>query len=311
MATSKSKLHSGQAQPAFIPSQDLKPYGAAYLLRIKLPKQKKHWGEVVQKGQLGMIAGPRGTGKTFLVIALALSMVNKVKFLGRVGGGKRRVILIDAEMGLRAMQQRLEMIAESLDVKLTDDLQVINPELFDGVLPSLSGSEGQAAIDKAIGTDWDVMIIDNYSAWSDTGREDAESWQPWLKWMLAHKRAGRTIIVVHHTGKNGVQRGSSKHEDALDFSILLKSRGGSAGNDALHFDLELTKSRHLAQSKIAPITVTMALHGDRYVWEYAAVETDEDRIAKAHKLRDEGKSNASIAKILGVDRSTVGRWFRK
>ncbi len=86
-----------------------------------------------------------------------------------------------------------------------------------------------------IGTDWDVIFIDNYSAWSGDGRETAEAWAPMMRWMLGHKRAGRTVIVIHHTGKTGKQRGSRQGAMRmfLDWSVASKPVEAVAGDGAL------------------------------------------------------------------------------
>lgn len=38
----------------------------------------------------------------------------------------------------------------------------------------------------------------------------------------SHRRAGRSIVLVHHAGKGGAQRGTSKREDVLDTVIALR-----------------------------------------------------------------------------------------
>ena len=67
---------------------------------------------------------------------------------------------------------------------------------------------------------------------------------------LAHQEAiiGIALILFHHTGKNGQQRGSSMHEDLLDYSILLSPLQSDANRQDTRFGIEHTKLRdHLPE----------------------------------------------------------------
>ena len=56
-----------------------------------------------------------------------------------------------------------------------------------------------------------------------TGREnEAEGWLPVQDWALGHRRAGRSVLFIHHAGKGGLQRGTSRREDVLDTVIGLR-----------------------------------------------------------------------------------------
>lgn len=198
----------------FAPSTSLQPFGSRTLSKLVIPRPTKLLGHYIYSGQLGMVFGWRGIGKSTFVMAMALSMATGKSFLNATPEKKSKVIILDGEMDVYTIQNRLKMISESLDVSLTNRLGITSPEFYSGVMPKLHTPEGQKRIDDELGTDWDVLIVDNYSCFS-SGREDAEAWAPWLPWLLSHKRAGRTVIIVHHTGKNGTQRGASNHEDPM------------------------------------------------------------------------------------------------
>ena len=52
--------------------------------------------------------------------------------------------------------------------------------------------------------------------------------------MLAHRRAGRSVLFMHHAGKGGQQRGTSKREDALDVALPF---GPAAGRVSPHLEV--------------------------------------------------------------------------
>lgn len=293
----------------FQPCERMTLIPANELVTLSIPPRKKHWGNYIQSNQTGMIYGERGGGKTWQAMGIAISIATCTEFLGNKPKNARRVNYLDGEMDLVTFQQRMRQICESLGVKPPANLKVFTPESFTDLLPSINTSEGQKLIDKMLGTEWDVLIVDNYSAWSSDGRETAEAWAPFMRWMLGHKRAGRTVIVIHHSGKAGKQRGSSKHEDALDWSINLLADKQAPQDGALRFSLVWEKARHLASDQIAPIAVTMRQGEDGVLtWKHQQGTHKDPKIAKALKLHEQGKSNTEIAFELGVDRTTVGRW---
>lgn len=307
----KRKAREEKESRSFVPSGVLKPIGAKDLDNLTLPKSRRHWHPQVRPGRLGMIFAPRATGKSTFELSLGMAMVHKAEFLGYRSGGPRRVVILDGEMDLETLQARARQAAAALNVKPDNKLRFVSPELFKGLMPSLSTPEGQKIIDKAIGTEWDVLFVDNYSAFSATGREDAESWAPWIRWMLKHKRRGRTVIVLHHSGKNGQQRGSSKHEDALDFVIGLRPLPNAVKDGALRFTFQWTKARHTSSDKTVPFVATFAPNADgRYEWSRSSVEDADERRKKAKELVAADVPRAEIVEQLGIDKSTLSRWLK-
>lgn len=208
----------------FQPSDAPKLMSASSLMTVELPPGKQHWGRLIRSGQTGMLYAPRGSGKTFKCLALAIAMATGCNWLGQRAKKPRHVIYLDGEMDLPTLRTRIATISASLDVDAPETLKIFSPEMFTDLLPSINTTAGQEVIDKMIGESFDVLFIDNYSAFNDSGSENAEAWAPVMRWLLRHKRAGRTVIMVHHTGKNGnKQRGTSKHEDAMDWRCPTRS----------------------------------------------------------------------------------------
>jgi len=90
-------------------------------------------------------------------------------------------------------------------------------------MPDLATAEGQLLIEGII-TEAPLIIVDNISTLvRSTEREnDAESWREVGAWALRMRQRGRSVLFVHHDGKTGEQRGTSKREDTLDSVIQLK-----------------------------------------------------------------------------------------
>lgn len=293
------------------PFKELKLVSARTLVDTEARPSKPLWGDLIHKGMLGMFTGPRGGGKTFALLSLAVCIASCCKVWGHGPSKPRNVVVLDGEMGFRLMQERIKIVCDALGTKPPRNLRLLNPDLYDGVLPSLATVEGQQKIDELIPNDTDLIIVDNFSCWNRGGDEHADGWSIWNSWLLNHKRKGRTVILVHHTGKNGDQRGASNREDSLDFVITLKPVKSSDHPGALCFDLEWTKARHLARDQVYPIRATLLpekVKGER--WVYAKAPTEDEKVLKARALRAEGKKPTEIAQILGVNKSTISRWFK-
>src|ERR1700746_2191395 len=87
---------------------------------------------------------------------------------------------------------------------------------------SLGTEDGQQAIDPLL-EGVDLLILDNLSTLCTTGSESAsDAWVPMQNWLLGLRRKGITVLLVHHAGTNGRQRGTSRREDALDAVIALR-----------------------------------------------------------------------------------------
>jgi putative DNA primase/helicase len=51
---------------------------------------------------------------------------------------------------------------------------------------------------------------------------DSDAWSPIQQWLLQLRRRGLAVLIVHHAGKTGGQRGTSRREDVLDSSFCLR-----------------------------------------------------------------------------------------
>ena len=62
--------------------------------------------------------------------------------------------------------------------------------------------------------DVDMVVLDNIATLCRTGKEnESQSWQTMQAWLLELRRRGMTVLLIHHAGKSGDQRGTSARED--------------------------------------------------------------------------------------------------
>lgn len=185
---------------------------------------------------LAMIAGPTGSGKTMLMMACAIAIAGGGEMIGWKAKQPRRVLYVDGEMALRDIQVRARTILEGLGlslVQVADRLTFLCSVDQEAGLGSLSRPEVRTMImNELLKTNSEVLVLDNLSCLLNSDDEnDAGSWVDIQKWLLSLRRKGYTVVFLHHTGKAQkdakghdwwVQRGTSKREDVLNTSVLIK-----------------------------------------------------------------------------------------
>ena len=213
-----------------------------------------------------------------------------------------------------AMQARLRALVDADERNFDPDfLQIVTPDAQPGAMPDLATPEGQLIVDRiADAHQSEVIIVDNISTLCrDTGAEnEAESWRAPQGWALRQRQAGRAVVFIHHSGKNGQQRGSSKREDTLDVSIKLKPPADYSPDQGARFEIHFEKYRNPAGDEAKPIEAMLTTDSTgKPIWTWRSVEDSTfDRVAE---LADEGLKPGEIASELGVNKSTVSRHLRR
>ena len=160
---------------------------------------------------LVMIAGWRGVGKTFSAAGIALSVAAGMPFLGWEVPEPQRVPYVDGEMDPAEMRdKRLKRMRKSMppeaQERLRENLFFLSHHAFPETgIPDLSdpGKPGRKLVEEeAELTGAKLIILDNLSCLCTSGIEnDAESWQSMQDWLLKLRRAGYTVLLLHHGGK--------------------------------------------------------------------------------------------------------------
>ena len=129
------------------------------------------------------------------------------------------------------------------------------------------------------------------------------------EWILGLRRRGIAVILVHHAGKGGQQRGTSKKEDLLDVVIGLSRPKDYDPQQGAVFVAEFTKARNLTGEDAESLEVSLAGDDDRATWTWRTVEAStSDRVVA---LANEGLTPGEIATELEINKSTVSRHLRR
>jgi len=285
----------------------LRLLSAAEFLKLELPPRGMILDPWLPEKGLAMVYSPRGMGKTLLALTSAYAISAGVEFLGFKAPVPRRVLYVDGEMPARTMQERLAAIVASFDREPPDPgyFWLLSSDLTDGGLPDFGTLEGQAEFDAQVG-DVDVIFLDNISTLVRSGKEnEAEGWAAVQEWALRHRRAGRSIVFIHHSGKTGAQRGTSKREDVLDTVIVLKRSADYSPDQGARFELHFEKSRGIFGEAAQSFEARYELRADAAVWTRTSIADVE--LARVVDAFGHGMSFREAARELGMNKSKVER----
>jgi putative DNA primase/helicase len=70
-------------------------------------------------------------------------------------------------------------------------------------------------------------------------------------WLLKLRRQSVAVLLVHHAGTNGRQRGTSRREDALDTVIALRRPEDYSPEQGARFEVHFEKLRNRVDSDAA------------------------------------------------------------
>lgn len=286
-----------------------KVLNVAELTQLELRKPEPLLTPWLYCQNLSMVYAWRGVGKTHVALGIAFAVASGGQFLNWIAPTPRHVLYLDGEMPASTIQERLRgLVLSSNEDFDPENLRILTPDLQDRVIPDLGTLEGQDQIEE-IRSRADLIIVDNLSCLArNTGasENDAESWRLVQDWALRLRREGCAVLFVHHSGKGGQQRGTSKREDVLDTVIELKRPNDYHEDEGARFEVHYNKHRHFHGRDAAPFeaTLTTDAHGVP-VWTTRSLE--ESTFDRVVALAKDGLKPNDIARELDVHRSTVSR----
>lgn len=295
------RLPDGRGHP-------LRVLTAGELVNHDLPPLEPILKPWLYQKNLAMVHAKRGVGKTHLALAVAFAVASGGTFLSYRAPRPRGVLYLDGEMPGQLMQKRLSELMGADGVS-PDLLRIVTPDLQDKPMPDLGTLAGQREVDALVDDETALIIVDNLSCLVRSGgaENESESWSTVAEWALNHRRSGRAVFFVHHSGKSGAQRGTSKREDLLDVVINLRRPAEYSETDGAVFEVIFEKARSLRGQSVEPVEARlMALPNGQQEWVSRAVE-DVSRKTVVELWNGGVLTLADIVRETGRNKSTVHR----
>jgi len=311
MSAAPDLLKIAQAVQETADEMRLKAVSLGDFIQMQLPERTMLLSPWLPSSGLAMIYAPRGIGKTWVAMGVAYACAAGGEFLGWESPEPIKVLYLDGEMPGVALQERFASIIQSCPYQAApENLQILTPDLQPRGMPDLASLEGQQAImpftDSA-----QLIVVDNIATLCRSGKEnEGESWIGVQEWALRMRAQGKTVLFVHHAGKGGQQRGTSRREDVLDTVIGLKPPSGDEGANGAKFELHFEKNRGFygEDARSREIELTTAPDG-RISWAYQSLQ--DSTYQRVVGLLNEGLTQSEIARELEINKSNVNRHAKR
>jgi putative DNA primase/helicase len=294
------------------PGRRLKALTAGELLMMEIPEREMLLAPIIPAKGLVEFYSKRGVGKTFVALCIAYAVASGGAYLRWQAPAPRRVLVVDGEMPLVTLKERLASIALSsvTEPPSPEYIRIIAADHQEFGIPDLSTKEGVEALEEHIADGVDLVILDNLSTLCRGGKEnESESWVPIQEWILSLRRRGISVVFVHHAGKGGAQRGTSKREDVLDTVVVLRHPDDYSPSEGARFEVHLDKARGVYGEQAQPFEAQLTTNNDVMTWTMRDLENVE--VQRAADLKGEGFSVRDIATELGLSKSRVDRLLKK
>ena len=287
-----------------------KPIGFNDFLALEMPRRETLLAPILPERSLSMLYAPRGVGKTLLSLSIGLAVAGGVPLLCWSAPRRKHVLYVDGEMPLSSLQERLRAISMGLGADIPNDgFKILAADQTKQGL-SLGSEDGQKAVEPLLNA-VDLMILDNLSTLCTTGSESAsDAWVPMQNWLIRLRRQGIAVLLVHHAGTNGRQRGTSRREDALDTIIALRRPEDYSPEQGARFEVHFEKLRNRVEHNgaVSFEAKLESLGGDGSDGvRWSAQDVSPPMFKRATELFQEGLTVREVATTLHISKSEAGR----
>jgi hypothetical protein len=283
---------------------------------LDLPVRTTHIHPWLYDPSIVMFAGPRGIGKTQKAISLCDALTRGDGFGPWPGSGKPvNCCYLDGELVAQDIASRILDLTSSNDRQgklfIYSDYYATLKGLKKANLNCSEWRSNMKAV--LLENQVKVWVVDNIASLAPGIDENSkQDWDPINQWFLELRFADITTIFLHHTGKGGMQRGTSAREDNIDVSILLDWPKDYEVGEGARFVVKFKKAR-VKQEYVHLLTDTEFVlqkdEHDSWIWTWGAVK--DKQIITFLKLYDHGKKQSDIAEILGVQKARVSKIKQK
>jgi putative DNA primase/helicase len=288
----------------------LQAVGINDFLKLEIPPREMLLDPILPERSLAMLYAPRGLGKSWLALSMGLAVASGQPILRWSVQRQRNVLYVDGEMPLVSLQERLKAIAVPFGTDIPNDgFRILAADQIDGGI-NLSSTDGQRPLEPLL-EDVDLLILDNLSTLCTATSESAsDAWVPMQNWLLKLRRREIAVLLVHHAGTNGRQRGTSRREDALDTVIALRRPEDYSPEQGARFEIHFEKLRNRVDGDgAAPFEarVESSVSDGHESIRWSSADLKPPLLMQAAELFGEGMTVREVAANLRISKSESGR----
>lgn len=285
-------------------------------INIEMPERQSYLHPIISEGQIILLSGQRGVGKTFSAMSIADAITAGKNFGPWESRKSVPTLYLDGEMAVLDTRERLQLINPSDDRK--------SPlYLYSDAYANIHGAPRASLLNEAwrneikrilLNRHIKFFIIDNIASLAAGIDENKKSdWDVVNQWLIELRFAGVTTLLLHHTGKDGKdQRGTSAREDNVDLSILLKRPHDYSPENGADFIVSFSKTRvpfeALKMMKDFRFILTRDDFGNA-LWTWGAVRATKKQ--EVTKMLADGCSYDEIVETTGVTKGYISQIKKK
>ena len=294
------------ARTSILARPPMQAVGINDFLNLDIPPREMLLNPILPERSLAMLYAPRGLGKSWLALSIGLAVASGTPILRWSAPRQRNVLYVDGEMPLVSLQERLKAISVPFGTAIPNDgFRILAADQIDGGI-NLSSEDGQRSLEPLL-KDVDLLILDNLSTLCAATSESAsDAWVPIQNWLLKLRRRGIAVLLVHHAGTNGRQRGTSRREDPLDTVIALRRPEDYSPEQGARFEIHFEKLRNRVEGDgAAPFEARVDSVGNGICW--SASDLKPPLLMQAAELFVDGMTVREVAATLRISKSEAGR----
>jgi putative DNA primase/helicase len=297
----RRRLDQGTSEPAPEGEAPPRPTILPEFMAMQFPPLEMVLSPIIPVKGIVMIYARRGIGKTHVALGCSYAAATGGRFLHWQSPRPHRVLHIDGEMQAAALQERWRWTMNGGPCPA--NLEMLSSDAA-GISFNLSALETQTWVDGLL-DGVELMVLDNLSSLTNAAENDAEGWATIQDWLLRLRRRGVAVLMIHHAGKGGEQRGTSRREDVLDTSIALLHPADYRPEQGARFEVHYKKSRRALGEDVKPFEAQLTTNGLEACWTMSDLEDVEDR--RIAELSQNGLSVRDIAAETGLSKSQIHR----
>ncbi|MCP4653675.1 MAG: AAA family ATPase [Candidatus Omnitrophica bacterium] len=284
--------------------QKLKVIDGVDMLNYNVPSREMLLLPWLSGESINLLYAKRGVGKTQMALGLSAAVATQTSFLNWEAPSAQKVLYVDGEVPISELKKRVCRLQNS-----GRKLRILNGSIQCFGMPNIRTTEGQDWLETVVCKDTKLIVIDNLSCLVGGNENDAESWDNIGEWAMRKRSQGVSVLFVHHAGKEGQQRGTSRREDLMDCIISLKHPKDYEAKQGARFEVRFEKARFLSGTEATPFTVNLKTEKGKDIWNIEENPTQKEKRAillqKVAQLLEEGRSNTEIAIVLKRSRKHI------
>lgn len=294
------------------------------LMKVEIPERTMIMSPWLASGQVNVLHAPKGVGKTFFAMSLAIAITHKYDFRENwITQNHTGVLYIDGEVSIQEFRDRL--LALRGDKEQVAPLSLLSSDYMSSQSDAYMNLSDENVRKAVLGYlnesgQYGVVFLDNKSSLCPYGDENTkQDFDGLNQWMLELKRNGYVVFLIHHSNKRGDMRGTSAIADNPEYILKMREHKSAKQHGCtvvVHFD----KNRGIfgadADDFLFKVRSEIEVQEDGYqkpissYWEVhsLASKKTEDEV---NDMLKSGLSAREIADAIDCDVSTVYRAKKK